>query len=46
MAKMKKIYAVAETLIKPCALKMVKAVLDEEAAKNSTSSFVRQCYPQ
>ena len=33
VAKMKKPHSVAETLMKPCALEMVKAVVGEEASK-------------
>ena len=40
---MKKPHTVTETLIKPCVLKMVKAVLGEEAAKNLNRFFVGQC---
>ena len=41
VAKMKKPHTLAETLIKPCALKMVKAILGEKAAKKTaTDSFV------
>ena len=44
-AKMKS-HKLVETLIKPCALEMVKACLDGEAQKTSTDSSVVQYYPQ